>query len=309
MGPFQSPLKMAPVRPIAPKANFVEESRPNPDTQPLNRSFEIPWSTISSFSIMNTASQLERTINRWASEVLRIGPAPAAALQEVLLMDLGYAEESTALFTDVRPMMVQSLLRHAMAEIISDGIINSLLVTNSAEGNLQFSQVHEHLFSRDPTAAAVWRRHTFSVAVDYLSPEMSRMIFEENMPSLAALLPDSAGDPLGTRDVLEAAFKLSCMLRGVPAGAGPGADALCRSFVPELASTLYPRQIELVKRCGRSERGEVDRVGATLCPGLVNVSPTLERTVVRRAKVICECALLATSGYPVSALSPSPPRM
>ena len=154
----------------------------------------------------------------------------------------------------------------------------------------------------DVAAAAVWRRHTFSVAVDYLSIEMLRMIFEENMPSLAALLPDSAEDSLGTRRVLEDAFKFSCMLRGVPAGAGPDADALYRSFVPELASPLYPGLIELVKRCRRSERGEADRVGATIFPGLVKVLPTppIMQTVVRRALVICECELLAT-GIPVSA--------
>jgi hypothetical protein len=78
-------------------------------------------------------------------------------------------------------------------------------------------------------------------------------------------------------------------------------DAFYRAFVPELGSTLYPRQIELVKRCLRSERGEMDRVGATIFPGLVKVtrgpmtpggqSTENIQTVVRRAQVICECAL------------------
>lgn len=64
---------------------------------------------------------------------------------------------------------------------------------------------------------------------------------------------------------------------------------------------LYPRQVELVKRCVMSERGEVDRVGACVFPGLVKVSRStvapgqgeLEttQTVVRRAQVICGCAL------------------
>ena len=95
----------------------------------------------------NTASQLERTINRWAGEVLRLAPAPAAALQDAALADLAGAGES-ALFTDVRPMMVQSLMRHAMAECISDGIINCLIVTSSAEANVQLTRIHEHLFAR-----------------------------------------------------------------------------------------------------------------------------------------------------------------
>ncbi|KAF8271171.1 hypothetical protein EI94DRAFT_1721036 [Lactarius quietus] len=252
-------------------------------------------------------------MNRWASEVLRLAPAPAAALQEAALADLTGAGDS-ALFADVRSMMVQSLLRHAMAEAISEGIINCLIVTSSAEANVQLTRIHEHLFARDPTVAAVWRRQTFSAAVENVAPETTRSIFEENVPSLAALLPDTADDPLGTRGVLEDAYKFSRMLHGAPATAA-GADAFYRSFVPELASTLYPRQVELAKRCRRSERGELDRVGATIFPGLVKVSrappgPGVAtgdntQTVVRRAQVICECALLASS-YPVS---PPPPTM
>ena len=154
----------------------------------------------------------------------------------------------------------------------------------------------------DAATAAVWRRHTFSVAVEFLTPEMMRMIFEKNMPLLAALLPDNTEDRLGTRGVLEDAFKFSCMLRGKSADAA----AFYRSFVPKLSSTLNPGLVELVKPCRRSELGgEVDRVGVTIFPGLVEVLPTppIVQTVVRRAQVICECELLAT-GNPVLA----PPR-
>jgi hypothetical protein len=166
--------------------------------------------------------------------------------------------------------------------------------------------------------AAVWRRQTFSAAVDNVAPETTRMIFEEHVPSLAALLPDQPGDPLGTRAVLDHAYKFSRMLHGAPAVAGAGSDMFYRSFVPELASTLYPHRVELAKRCRRSERGELDRVGATIFPGLVKVSHPppgpgvtpghTTQTVVRRAQVICECALQATS-YPGSAapLPPPPP--
>jgi hypothetical protein len=148
------------------------------------------------------------------------------------------------------------------------------------------------------------------------------MIFEEHVPSLAALLPDKPDDPLGTRAVLEQAYTFSRMLHSMPAAAGPGADMFYRSFVPELASTLYPHRVELAKRCRRSERGELDRVGATIFPGLVKVGHTplgpavplghTTQVVVRRAQVICECALQATS-YPASgpplAPLPSPPSM
>ncbi|KAI0303670.1 hypothetical protein B0F90DRAFT_1707956 [Multifurca ochricompacta] len=276
-------------------------------TQPLTGPRIAGGSSVDDFSIKNTASQLERTINRWASEVLRIPPAPPAVLQDAALADLTGAGDSV-LYTDARPMMVQSLLRHAMSEVISDGIINCLIVTSSAEANIQLTRIHEHLFSRDPTVAAVWRRQTFSAAVENIAPETTRMIFEEHVPSLAALLSDSPDDPLGTRVVFEDAYKFSRMLHGAPATAGPGADAFYRSFVPELASTLYPRQVELVKRCRRSERGELDRVGATIFPGLVKVSHTptgpgiasgdTTQTVVRRAQVICECALEASVSLP-----------
>ncbi|KAI0300813.1 hypothetical protein BC826DRAFT_990619 [Russula brevipes] len=255
--------------------------------------------SVDDFSIKNTASQLERTINRWAGDVLRLVPAPAAALQEAALADLT-ATGDTALYADVRPMILQSLLRHAMAEAISEGIINCLIVTSSAEANTQLTHIHEHLFSRDPTVAAVWRRQTFSAAVENVASDMTQTIFEEHVP------------PARDARVLEDAYKFSRMLHSAPSSAGAGADAFYRSFVPELGSTLYPRQVELSKRCRRSERGELDRVGATIFPGLVKVSrpapgsgatPPAEattQTVVRRAQVICECALQATS-YPGSA--------
>jgi hypothetical protein len=95
----------------------------------------------------NAASQLERTINRWAGEVLRLAPAPPATLQDAALADVAGAGDN-ALFTEARPMMVQSLLRHAMSEAISEGIINCLIVTSSAEANIQITRIHEHLFAR-----------------------------------------------------------------------------------------------------------------------------------------------------------------
>jgi hypothetical protein len=46
-------------------------------------------------------------------------------------------------------MQVQNLLRHAIAETISEGIINCLIVTNSSEANVQLTHIHEHLFTRE----------------------------------------------------------------------------------------------------------------------------------------------------------------
>jgi len=45
-------------------------------------------------------------------------------------------------------MVTQNLLRHAMAESLSEGVLNCFLVTNSAEANVQLSRIHENLFAR-----------------------------------------------------------------------------------------------------------------------------------------------------------------
>ena len=115
--------------------------------------------------------------------------------------------------------------------------------------------------------ASVWRRQTFSAAVESCTPEMSLSILYEQMPELMKLLNGALPTSGGT-SLLESAYEFSRMLHG----SNTTHDAFYRAFVPELGSTLYPRQIELVKRCLRSERGDIDRVGATIFPGLVKVS-------------------------------------
>ena len=180
----------------------------------------------------------------------------------------------------------------------------------------------------DPTVASVWRRQTFSAAVETFTAEMSQLILDEHMPNLTKVLklypaesaPQQSSNSV-TR-VLEAAYDFSRMLHGSASSAGGTVDAFYRAFVPELGSTLYPRQIELVKRCLVSEGGELDKAGATIFPGLVKVSrgpatpndkPDINnvvQTVVRRAQVICDCALRMSvpgslNGSVVG--SPSPP--
>ena len=44
---------------------------------------------------------------------------------------------------------MQSLLRHTMSLMLSDGIVNQLLVTNSAEANQELTKLHEQLFNRE----------------------------------------------------------------------------------------------------------------------------------------------------------------
>ncbi|KAJ6625073.1 hypothetical protein B0H10DRAFT_2316441 [Mycena sp. CBHHK59/15] len=241
--------------------------------------------SVDDFSIKNGASQLDKLINRWASDIIRQPPAPLHLICEATLNDIVNGPESASTFNGTS-MQVQCLLRHALADTISEGFINCLIVTNSKEANIQLTRIHEHIFARkqsgDPKVASVWRRQTFSAAVEACTPDMAHSILAEQIPHLTQLLEGVL--PSG---VLEFAYRFSRMLHGT-AGSG---DAFYRAFVPELGSTLYPRQIELVKRCLKAERGELDRVGSTMFPGLVKVGLNNEHTVVRRAQVICECAM------------------
>ena len=131
-------------------------------------------------------------------------------------------------------------------------------------------------------------------------------ILREQVPHLTRVL-DSAVPTSGGTSVLDSAYHFSQMLHG----SSSNGDAFYRAFVPEIGSTLYPRQIELIKRCLRSERGELDVVGATIFPGLVKVTRSPEgenvQTVMRRAQVICGCAMNGTQqrGSPARVSSPN----
>jgi hypothetical protein len=242
--------------------------------------------TILSYIPQNGASQLDKLINRYASDILRQPPEPVELICEAALNDIVSAAEVASTFTGTS-MQVQCLLRHALAETISEGFINCLIVTNSKEANIQLTRIHEHIFARkyppsaplellpslngfsgNPTVAAVWRRQTFSAAVETCTPDMAHSILTEQIPHLTALLHAHAALPSA---VLDSAYHFSRMLHGT-AGAASG-EAFYRAFVPELGSALYPQQIELVKRCLKNERGEMDRVGCTMFPGLVKVGP------------------------------------
>ncbi|KAM0748792.1 hypothetical protein T439DRAFT_327299 [Meredithblackwellia eburnea MCA 4105] len=312
-------------------------------------------STVDDFTIKNSSSGLERRINRWAADTLseqsRLAPTPPPGsnfgshlalipLAEALYADLDNASESPFLEA-LRSqqfdypglgLVVQSLLRHVMSQMLSEGIVNELLVTNSEDANRELTKLHEQLFNREPLVASVWRRQTFSAAVESLDPIMSSALFAEHMPRLFALInpnPRELSVPLST--ILEASYTFSRMLHASKSpGGGGGAmesSGFYRAYVPELGSVLDPNRLELIKRCYRTERGELERVGACLFPGLVKVSaintapapttslrlggtqpkPVTKREtrvfVVRRAQVICECALAAVPGL----LNPAPP--
>jgi hypothetical protein len=84
--------------------------------------------------------------------------------------------------------------------------------------------------------------------LENVAPQTTRSTYDEQLSILAALFKDQLDHPLGTLTVLEDAFRVSRMLHGAPAAAGPAADAFYRSFIPSLGSTLYPRQAPLRAR-------------------------------------------------------------
>lgn len=279
------------------------------------------------------ASNLEKQINRWAAEVVRIHPDALDYIRGAILDDIS---DDTSGLKDVSTtaLQVQNLLRHAIAETIAEAIINCLIITSSNETNAQLTRIHEFLFAsrlfpssvgflltivilEDPTVAFVWRRQTFVAAIETCSPEMTIQLLQETMPTLLDFFTDGGqtGPPAPLVAIINAAYSFSRMLHGSRSSSAGSNDAFYRAFVPELGSILDASQVELSKRCIRSERGEVDRVGSTIFPGLVKVTrPPLSaqgkkgevvQTTVRRSQVICECAM--GMGGPPPRPPPGPP--
>ncbi|EJD48869.1 hypothetical protein AURDEDRAFT_135818 [Auricularia subglabra TFB-10046 SS5] len=257
--------------------------------------------SVDDFSIKNAASALERQINRYAADTVRTPPVPLPHLRQIILSDMGVSQAHLA--TGAPPIVVQNLLRHAMSEAISEGVVNCFLVTNSSEANIQFTRIHENIFANDPIVASVWRRQTFGAAIDDVPHSIAQTVLTEAAPALTPLLlPPDAPCPAEWQSIIAAAHVFGRMLHT--------GEAFYRAFVPELGGHMDPHEIELVKRCLRSERGEPDRVGATVFPGLVKVTSTSDgqgesvQIVVRRAQCICECAL---GGFRSTSVAPPTP--
>lgn len=87
-------------------------------------------------------------INNWAADIVQATSHPQSLndLREAILTDIGVLTANHP--GDARPVIIQNLLRHAVSELISDSIINSLLVTSSYEANTQLARIHEHIFNR-----------------------------------------------------------------------------------------------------------------------------------------------------------------
>lgn len=183
----------------------------------------------------NAASQLERLINRWAAELTNTSPIPLDQLREFIFNDLSQGPAHAP--SNATPVQVQNLLRHLMSDTMCEGLVNCLVVTNSNEANIQLTRIHEHIFARDATVASVWRRQTYSAAVENCTPDMMRHVMMDNAPSLLELVaPQGKTLPDSLIAILDGAYNFSRMLHGSRASSGGGADAFYKAFVPEIGS-------------------------------------------------------------------------
>jgi len=127
---------------------------------PHQRRESSPSAMVWQFTIKNSSSGLERRINRWAADTLaahlRSAPPPPPGTDPSAFQHLALVPLAEALFQDVDNVaaspflvglsqmgfdypglgiVVQSLLRHVMSQLLCEGIVNRLLVTNSEEAN------------------------------------------------------------------------------------------------------------------------------------------------------------------------------
>ncbi|CDZ97148.1 hypothetical protein [Phaffia rhodozyma] len=263
-------------------------------------------------TINNAASSLAALINRYASTLVIRHPH--------LLPDFWAAvtkncTENEGQHQDVASLRVQSLLRHAISKVICNGVVNRLLLTNSSEANERLWRIHECIFSRDPVVASVWRRQTCSASMNDFDRALMIQTLQEYMPSLFLILLKYDGPSIKTLadasvktestdclipealvEILQSAWEFSRLLHESKQSFSSSGIGLYRAFVPELGSALDATRMELLKRCHRSENQEKEVLGACLFPGLIKMGRDSRgrdiHVVVRRAHVICDCALL-----------------
>ncbi|KAH8921345.1 hypothetical protein BT69DRAFT_1298721 [Atractiella rhizophila] len=318
--------------------------------------------SVDDYSIGRQSGALERAVNRWAAD--KIGQLVGEGAQRGLDVVQSFRPLGEGLYEDLEgwseiPFLVhlrdqlgwnhqslkvvlQGLLRHAVGEMITEGIVNELVVTSSSEANRELTKIHENLFVREPLVAAVWRRQTFSAAVDSIDPSLALTILTEHLPSTFPIISPhpSQLDP-SLSQLLTSAYTFSRMLHasGRTGAAAAEGSSFFKAFVPEVGSVLEPGPIELVKRCARAERGEMERVGCCVFPGLVKVQAIdvdgaegeqggitavnlaaagaqkkkkriPRQLVVKRALVFCSCAmeLSGLTGVPAGHSVGAPPQ-
>ncbi|KAG6857379.1 hypothetical protein H0H87_004741 [Tephrocybe sp. NHM501043] len=112
---------------------------------PVSQQHGPSGNTVDDFSIKNAASQLDKLINRWSSDIVRNPPVSHEALARATLSDLIAGLDVSQI--QATSMQTQNFLRHAMSDTISEGVINCLIITNSSEANVQLTRIHEHIFA------------------------------------------------------------------------------------------------------------------------------------------------------------------
>lgn len=134
----------------------------------------------SQFTIKNSSSSLERRINRWAADTLALQASrfpprlpgtelhsyiPFVPLLNALYADLPRSAQESPFLSflerndwkfDGVGLVAQSLARNAISQVLAEGIINRLLVTDSEEANLELTKLHEELFNRASPTLAVY---------------------------------------------------------------------------------------------------------------------------------------------------------
>ena len=103
---------------------------------------------LTTYVCKNAGANLERSIQRWSGDLVRSPSVPLNEIRDAALSDIfGGPQQQDP--SPAPPAVVQALLRHMMAETVSEGIINCLIVTNSKDANVQLTRIHEHLFARE----------------------------------------------------------------------------------------------------------------------------------------------------------------
>ncbi|KDN50749.1 hypothetical protein RSAG8_01247, partial [Rhizoctonia solani AG-8 WAC10335] len=191
------------------------------DDEPRHTTNRAGGSSVDDFSIRNAASQLERLINRWAAEMTNTSQMPLDQMRELIFSDVAQGPAHPP--PNATPVQVQNLLRHLMSDTICEGLVNCLVVTSSNEANIQLTRIHEHIFARDATVASVWRRQTYSAAVENCTPDMMRHVLMEHAPSLLeAIAPGGKSLTDSLMSILNGAYNFSKMLHGSRASSGGG---------------------------------------------------------------------------------------
>ncbi|TFY74238.1 hypothetical protein EWM64_g9774, partial [Hericium alpestre] len=170
--------------------------------------------SVDDFSIKNAASRLERQINRWATELIRTPPVEISELRDAVLSDIFDGGE-LEIAGDARPMELYRGQRPAYAD------------------------PRTHICPRSDRSRRL-------AAPDLLRGRRQMLPRDVALhPRRAHADADAAPQPrrrASATAVLDAAVEFSRMLHGSPSSAGGTVDAFYRSFVPEIGSTLYPRQ-------------------------------------------------------------------